>query len=133
MLKWYYTVVFVIFYAVPILAENRYQVDFIMINKEKAVVKLREHLKELTVTIGDRSVYRPANLKRAEEYIESVYKETGLPVEKEQPSGGPRGIHERCILSEHSSAKLKRDGGLNSKTISLGRNLWIKISKEFIS
>ena len=39
--------------------------------------------KELTVTIGERSVYVPKNLERTAEYIENFYHELGIPVHRE--------------------------------------------------
>lgn len=43
--------------------------------------RLKDHLKVLTVDIGERSVRTMENLERAKSYIESVLKGIGLPVE----------------------------------------------------
>lgn len=45
--------------------------------------RLREHMKVLTVDIGERSVSVPENIKRSEAYIEAFYRELGLEVSKE--------------------------------------------------
>jgi hypothetical protein len=51
----------------------------ILVPTEETVAYLQEHLRELTVVIGDRSVYLPENLKRTESYIESFFRGVGLP------------------------------------------------------
>jgi hypothetical protein len=51
-----------------------------MIDIQKTVERLRDHLRSLTQTIGERSVLRPENLKRSANYIESFYREIGLTV-----------------------------------------------------
>ncbi len=50
------------------------------INIEETSERLRGHVRELTTTIGERSLTRPENLRRAQEYIESCYCGLGLPV-----------------------------------------------------
>ena len=55
----------------------------LMIDMEKTTQRLHDHLKALTVTIGDRSVLSPDNLERTAEYIETVYQNIGLPVHRE--------------------------------------------------
>jgi hypothetical protein len=50
-----------------------------MIDIEKTRERLNEHLRTLTVDIGERSVRSPENLKKTEEYIHSFYKDLGLP------------------------------------------------------
>jgi hypothetical protein len=54
-----------------------------MIDVKQTMSRLEEHVRELTVVIGERSVATPGNLKRAEEYISAVYENMGLPVERE--------------------------------------------------
>jgi len=49
-----------------------------MIDIQQTTERLKEHLTVLTRTIGERSVYRPENLKRAEAYIRSVFRDIGL-------------------------------------------------------
>jgi hypothetical protein len=52
-----------------------------MIDTQETSECLRRHLKMLTVTIGERSIYRPENLEKTRIYIESFYRDLGLPVE----------------------------------------------------
>jgi Zn-dependent M28 family amino/carboxypeptidase len=52
-------------------------------NGDDTVKRVRDHLRELTVTIGERSVKRPENLERTARYIETFYENLGLPVERE--------------------------------------------------
>lgn len=54
-----------------------------MIDIQETGERLRQHLRMLTVVIGERSVYRPDNLERARAYIESFYHELGLMVENQ--------------------------------------------------
>jgi Zn-dependent M28 family amino/carboxypeptidase len=54
-----------------------------MIDIQKTVGRLRDHLRELTVSIGERSVFMPANLERTAQYIESFHRGLGLPVGRE--------------------------------------------------
>jgi hypothetical protein len=42
---------------------------------EKTAGRLREHVKYLTVTIGERSLGVPQNLERTATYIESFYRD----------------------------------------------------------
>ena len=51
-----------------------------MIRVEETRERLQQHVRELTVTIGERSVFHPKNLKRTESYIESTWRDMGLPV-----------------------------------------------------
>jgi len=50
---------------------------------EKTIERLQEHLRTLTLTIGERSVFVPANLKRTARYIESFYQNIRMPVRRE--------------------------------------------------
>lgn len=54
-----------------------------MIDTEETSRRLRTHLSQLTVTIGERSVRVPENLNKTADYIESFYVDLGLPVRKE--------------------------------------------------
>jgi len=49
----------------------------------KTAERLKSHLKMLTQTIGERSVFLPENRKRTAEYIASFYKTNGMPVRGE--------------------------------------------------
>ena len=64
----------------PVSCEDR---EVAMIDNEKTVERLQEHLRELTVNIGERSVYIPKNLERTAEYIETFYRKIGLPVQRQ--------------------------------------------------
>lgn len=54
-----------------------------MIDIHKTMERLQEHVRHLTVTIGERSVGIPENLEKTAVYIESFYREIELPVRKE--------------------------------------------------
>ncbi|HDM77702.1 MAG TPA: M28 family peptidase [Deltaproteobacteria bacterium] len=54
-----------------------------MIDVKKTKRRLEQHLRALTVDIGERSVCYPDNLAMAADYIENFYREIGLPVERE--------------------------------------------------
>jgi hypothetical protein len=54
--------------------------DVFMIDMEKTVERLQDHLRILTQTIGERSVLLPKNLKKTQEYIENFYQGIGVPV-----------------------------------------------------
>jgi len=48
-----------------------------MIDLQETAERLQEHLIMLTVTIGERSIYKPANLEKARLYIESCHRDLG--------------------------------------------------------
>ena len=50
---------------------------------EKTAERLREHVKHLTVTIGERSVGEPENLEKTASYIQSFYRDLELPCQRE--------------------------------------------------
>jgi hypothetical protein len=54
-----------------------------VIDIEKTVERLQEHVRQLTVTIGERSVRLPENLEKTAAYIESFYRDIGLSAERE--------------------------------------------------
>jgi hypothetical protein len=54
--------------------------DIFMIDMEKTVERLQDHLRMLTQTIGERSVLLPENLKKSQEYIEKFYQGIDVPV-----------------------------------------------------
>ena len=54
--------------------------EIFMIDMEKTAERLQDHLKMLTLTIGERSVLLPKNLKKTQEYIETFYQDIGIPV-----------------------------------------------------
>ena len=49
-----------------------------MVDTHATEARLRNHLKTLTVTIGERSVRIPANLKKTADYIRRFYEEIGI-------------------------------------------------------
>jgi len=51
-----------------------------MFDINKTTERLQDHLKALTQTIGERSVYLPENLEKTARYIESFYQDIGMPV-----------------------------------------------------
>ena len=67
-----------------------YVEDLYAVNGESAMIdiqetkqRLQDHLHTLTVTIGERSVSVPENLKKAAAYIASFYKDLGLTADKQ--------------------------------------------------
>ena len=54
-----------------------------MIDKTKTVQRLHAHLKTLTKDIGERSVYRPENIKKTEIYIKNFYESIGQTARSE--------------------------------------------------
>lgn len=52
-----------------------------MIDREETITHLRNHVAKLTVEIGERSVFFPANHRKAAEYIEAFYQGHGFAVE----------------------------------------------------
>ncbi|MBI4796489.1 MAG: M28 family peptidase, partial [Deltaproteobacteria bacterium] len=46
-------------------------------NREEIRANLTAHLRYLSVTLGDRSIYRPENLKKAEDYVFRAFQEMG--------------------------------------------------------
>ncbi len=53
----------------------------VMIDRQQIRQHLQEHLHALTVTIGERSVSRPENLKKTAAYISSFFEDLGLAVD----------------------------------------------------
>ncbi len=54
-----------------------------MIDIDRTAERLKSHLNTLTIAIGERSVLFPENLTKTADYIESFYKEVGIPVTRE--------------------------------------------------
>jgi len=59
----------------PALAADK---DGTMTDIQQTAARLKEHLSVLTRTIGERSIYRPENLKKTEIYIRSIFRDMGL-------------------------------------------------------
>lgn len=51
-----------------------------MVDKNVTMAELKDHVRALTVDIGERSVRRPENLARTEAYIVSFYRDLGISV-----------------------------------------------------
>lgn len=54
-----------------------------MIDIQITIERLQDHLRTLTRTIGERSVFLPENLKRTVKYIETFYRDIGISVHTE--------------------------------------------------
>lgn len=54
-----------------------------MIDIPETMERLRDHVEELTITIGERSVARPENLQQAADYIVGFYEKIEVPVTRE--------------------------------------------------
>ncbi len=54
-----------------------------MLDPEETKRRLADHLKALTVTIGERNMFSPDKLTAAASYIESIHRQNGLDVELE--------------------------------------------------
>ncbi|MDY0039781.1 MAG: M28 family peptidase [Desulforhabdus sp.] len=64
----------------------------------QTMCNLQAHMRALTIEIGERSVYLPANLERAADYIGSFYKSLGLPMQMEPYSF--RSLQVANVISE---------------------------------
>ncbi len=60
----------------------------VMIDRQQIRQHLQEHLHALTVSIGERSVRKPENLKKTAAYITSFYEELGLAIDTQAYSYG---------------------------------------------
>ncbi len=56
-----------------------------MIDIPRTIERLKAHLHELTVVIGERSVRLPENLEKTAGYIQSFYKDIGLTALHNEP------------------------------------------------
>jgi len=65
-----------------------------MIDIQNTSQRIKEHLTELTKTIGERSVGLPENLSRTADYIESFYKDLGLSVHRQ-----PYNYHDLTVVN----------------------------------
>jgi Zn-dependent M28 family amino/carboxypeptidase len=79
-MKWFILLLCLFFTAIAVYPAIAQDQEISMIDIEKTVERLQDHLKTLTKTIGERSVSLPENLKKTEEYIETFYQDIGLPV-----------------------------------------------------
>ena len=65
----------------PVMAGER---GTAMVDIQKTIHRLEDHLKMLTVSIGERSIALPANLERTAQYIESVYGALNLSAHRQE-------------------------------------------------
>ncbi len=61
-------------------ADNK---EGVKVDRQQTQQRLRDHLHALTVTIGERSVSRPENLKKTAAYITSFYQDIGLKADRQ--------------------------------------------------
>jgi len=79
-MKWF-IVLMVLFPAVDaICLGSTAEEEISMIDIKKTTERLQDHLRMLTLTIGERSVLLPKNLKKTQEYIETFYQDIDIPV-----------------------------------------------------
>jgi len=52
----------------------------LMIDIQATMQRLQDHVKMLSVAIGERSVLFPVNLEKTRTYIEKFYRNIGVPV-----------------------------------------------------
>ena len=81
--KWFIASLVLIVMAPPLLGQNADEANRPMFDILDIEKRLADHLRALTVTIGERSVARPENLAKAERYIEDFYRDIGLPVRRQ--------------------------------------------------
>jgi hypothetical protein len=76
-----FIVLMVLFLAVDaICLGSTAEEEISMIDIKKTTERLQDHLRMLTLTIGERSVLLPKNLKKTQEYIETFYQDIDIPV-----------------------------------------------------
>jgi len=72
---------FCIFLMILIMYPDRASgTEMDMIDSKETIERLRNHVRTLTQTIGERSVLLPHNLEKTRAYIEKFYQDIGLPV-----------------------------------------------------
>ena len=81
-----------------------------MIYIEHTADRIKGHLKELTVTIGERSVGVPENLDKTADYIERFYQDLGLPVHRE-----PYNYHNSTV--SNVVAEISSDGRAKNRIV----------------
>ncbi len=69
-------------FATTVLASDARQA-FPLVDLDMTEQRLKDHLKALTVTIGERSVRFPEYLEKTAVYIESFYRDLGMTAERE--------------------------------------------------
>ena len=64
----------------PYTAIDAVRAEILMIDIQTTKQRLQDHVKMLTITIGERSVLLPGNLEKTRAYIEKFYQDIGVPV-----------------------------------------------------
>jgi Zn-dependent M28 family amino/carboxypeptidase len=82
-MKWSIHLIGLFLYAFLICSMSTAAEERSMIDIKETTKRLHDHLEALTVTIGERSVLTPQNLKRTAEYIETFYQDIGVSVHRE--------------------------------------------------
>lgn len=82
-MKWSIHLIGLFLYAFLICPMSTAAEERSMIDIKETTKRLHDHLEALTVTIGERSVLTPQNLKRTAEYIETFYQDIGVSVHRE--------------------------------------------------
>ena len=82
-MKWFFVLLGLLLTTTDISAGNAADIGRPMIDIQKTVKRLQDHLQALTLTIGERSVLYPENLKKTAKYIEACYQGIDLPVHSE--------------------------------------------------
>jgi len=77
-LKWFFVILTLMLTALGIRPGHAGENMRSMMDIEKTVERLEDHLRTLTQTIGERSVFLPENLRRTARYIETFYQDLGL-------------------------------------------------------
>jgi hypothetical protein len=80
MMKWVVVSMILSLGGYSICLGSAAQEEAFMIDMEKTSERLQDHLRMLTQTIGERSVLKPENLKKTQEYIEKFYQDMDIPV-----------------------------------------------------
>jgi len=82
-IKWFILLLGLFFTFSGICSGNTAIREGTVIDAQKTMERLKNHLKALTQTIGERSVFLSENLTKTARYIESFYKTNGIPVHGE--------------------------------------------------
>ena len=73
----FFSICFIFFSIDPI---NAVRAEILMFDIQTTKQRLQDHVKTLTITIGERSVLLPDNIEKTRAYIEKFYQDIGVPV-----------------------------------------------------
>ncbi len=79
-MKWFIVLIALFLAVDAICLGSTAEEEISMIDIKKTTERLQNHLRMLTLTIGERSVLLPNNLKKTQEYIETFYQDIGISV-----------------------------------------------------